>query len=39
VEDTEEANLGAEMLGVCGNFDECLSTAPEQQTVDHLFVL
>jgi hypothetical protein len=39
MEDAEEANLGTEMLGVRGDFDECLGAAPEQQTVDHLFVL
>ena len=39
VEDAEEANLGAKMLGVRRDFDECLGAAAEQQTVDHLFVL
>ena len=39
VENTEEADLGAEMLGVRGDFDECLCAAAEQQSVDHLFVL
>ncbi len=39
VEDAEEADLGAEMLGVRGNFDQGLSAAAEQQPVDHFFVL
>jgi len=39
VEDAEEADLGAEMLRVRGNFDQRLGTAAEQQPVDHLFVL
>jgi hypothetical protein len=36
---TEEADLGAEALGVCGNFEESLCGAAEQQSVDHLLVL
>src|SRR5450759_3072427 len=39
VEDTEKADLSAEMLGVSGNLNQCFSTAAEQQTVDHCLVL
>ena len=39
VEDGEEADLGAEMLRVCGDLDECLGATAEQQAIDHLFVL
>jgi len=39
VENTEKANLSAEIVGVCGNFDECGGTAAEQQTIDQFFVL
>jgi hypothetical protein len=39
MENTEEADLGAEVPGVCGNFDESLCTAAEQQCVDYLLVL
>ena len=39
VEDAEEADLGAEALGVCGNFEESLRAAAEQQSIDHLLVL
>jgi len=39
VEDAEEADLGSEMLGVRGDFDQCLGAAAEQQPVDHFFVL
>ena len=39
VEDAEEADLGAEMLRVRGDFDQCLGAAAEQQSVDHFFVL
>jgi hypothetical protein len=34
LEDTEEADLGAEMLGIGGNFDQCFRAAAEQQAVD-----
>jgi hypothetical protein len=39
VEDAEEADLGAETLGVRGDFDQCLGTATEQHPIDHFFVL
>ncbi len=39
VEDAEEADFGAEMLGVGGNFQQCVGAAAEQQSVDHGFVL
>src|SRR5258708_17485621 len=39
VQDTEEADLGAEVLGVAGNLDESLGAAAEQQRVDHFLVL
>src|SRR5260370_40264996 len=39
MKNTEKANLGAEILGVRRNFDQCVSAAAEQQTVDHIFVL
>jgi len=39
MENTEEANLGAEPPGVCGDFDESLCAAAEQQSVDHVLVL
>ena len=35
VEDAEEADLGAEMLRVRGNFDQGLGAAAEKQPVDH----
>jgi hypothetical protein len=39
VKDAEKADLGAEMPGVGGNFDQCVGTGAEQQSVDHFFVL
>ncbi len=39
VEDAEEADLGAEMLRVRGNFDQGLGAAAEKQPVDHFFIL
>jgi hypothetical protein len=39
VKDTEKADLGAEVSGVGGNFDQCVGTGAEQQSVDHFFVL
>lgn len=39
VQDTEEADLGTEMLGVRGNFDQGLGAATEQQTIDQFLVL
>jgi len=39
VQDTEKADLGAEILGVRGNFDQCVGAAAEQQRVDYRFVL
>ena len=39
MQNTEEADVGAEAPGVGGNFDESLCAAAEQQSVDHFFVL
>lgn len=39
VQDTEKANLCAEMLGVGRNFDQCVGAAAEQQTINDFFVL
>jgi hypothetical protein len=39
VKDTEKADVGTEMLGIGGNFDQCFRAAAEQQTIDHCFVL
>jgi hypothetical protein len=39
VKDAEKADLGAEILGIGGNFDQCVGAAAEQQTVDQFFVL
>ena len=39
MQNAEEADLGPEVPGVCGNFDESLCAAAEQQSVDHFFVL
>jgi len=39
VQDTEKADLGAEMLGVGSDSKQCLGAAAEQQRVDHGFVL
>lgn len=36
---TEKADLGAEMFGVGGNFDQCVGTGAEDQTVEQFFVL
>ena len=39
MQNAEEADLSAEALGVCGNFEESLCAAAEQQSIDHLLVL
>ncbi len=39
VQHAEEADFGAEMLGITSDFDQCLSADTEQQTVDNLLVL
>jgi hypothetical protein len=39
MENAEEADLGAEAFRVCGDFDESLCAAAEQQSVDHFLVL
>ncbi len=39
VEDTEEANLGAQMAGVARDFQKGLGAGAEQQIVDNLLVL
>jgi hypothetical protein len=39
VEDAEEADFGAEMAGVAGDFEQRFRTGPEQEIVDDLLVL
>jgi hypothetical protein len=39
VEDAEEADLGAEMPGICGDLDQRLGARAEQQAIDQFFVL
>ena len=39
VEHTEEADFGAKMLGIAGNFEEGFSTGLQQQMVKDFFVL
>ena len=39
MKNAEETDLGAEALGVRGNFEESLCAAAEQQSIDHLLVL
>jgi len=39
VEDTEKADLGAEMFGITGNFDQRFGTGTEQQRIDKTLVL
>jgi hypothetical protein len=39
VEHTEEADLGAEMLGIAGDFEEGFGTGLQQQMVQDFFVL
>jgi len=39
VQHAEEADLGAEMLGITSHFEECLGTGLEQEMVEDLFVL
>ena len=39
VQDAEEADLRAEVLGVAGDLKQCLGAGSEQQTVDLAFVL
>ena len=39
MKDAEEADLGAKMVGVRGHFDQGVSAAAEQHTVDQFFVL
>jgi len=39
MEHAEEADFGAEMSGIAGDFEQRFSTGPEQQTVDELLVL
>jgi hypothetical protein len=39
MQDTEESDLSAEMLGVSGDLDQRLGAEAEQQTIHHLFVL
>ena len=35
----EETDLGAEMPGIAGDFQECFCTGPEQQIIEDLGVL
>jgi len=39
MQDAEETDLGAQMTGIFSDFQKRLGAAPEQQTVDDLFVL
>ena len=39
VQDAEETDLGAKMLGVAGDFEQSFSAGTEQQVIDDLFVL
>jgi hypothetical protein len=39
VEHTEEADLGAEMSGIAGDFEKSFCTAAEQQIIDNLFIV
>ena len=39
MEHTEEADLGAEMSGIAGDFEKSFCTGTEQQIVDDLFIL
>ena len=39
VEHTEEADLGAEMLGIASDFEEGFGTSLQQQMVEDFFVL
>ena len=39
VQHTEEADLGAEMLGITSHFEQCLGTGLEQEMVQDLFVV
>jgi hypothetical protein len=39
VENAEEADLGAEMTGICGDFKQRLCARAEKQAIDQFFVL
>ena len=39
VEDAEEADLGTEMPGICGDLEQRLGAGAEQQPIDQFFVL
>lgn len=39
VQHAEEADIGAEVLRIAGDFEECLGTGAEQQIVNQSFVL
>jgi hypothetical protein len=39
VEHAEEADLGAEMLGITSHFEQCLGTGLKQEMVEDLFVV
>ena len=39
VQNAEETDLGAEVLGIASHFEQSLGTGVEQEIVDHLFVL
>ena len=39
VQHAEEADLGAEMLGITSHFEKCLGTGLEQEMVQDLFIV
>src|SRR6266850_8517183 len=39
MQDTEESDFSAEMLGIPGDLDQGLGAVAEQQTIHHFFVL
>ena len=39
MEDAEKADLGAKVRGICSDLDQRLGTGPEEQPIDHFFVL
>jgi len=39
VEHAEEADLGAEILGITSHFEQCLGTGLKQEMVEDLFVV
>src|ERR1700680_3893127 len=39
MQDAEESDLSAEMLGIAGDLDQCFGAAAEQQIIQHFLVL